>query len=166
MRTTVLATDRARPEDEAGQRRPAQCPGQSGAHQGGDGDLADGTGDRDARNRKQVLQREVQAHAEHQQDDADLSQFGGQGRVGREARCVGTDHDAGEQVSDKRLNAQPLRDQTEDESEHQTRSNRSNERGMLLRHPVFLSASDGTQSDVAFIGGNCNLYEADWEVLR
>ncbi len=153
-------------EHEAGQRRPAERPGKAGAHQRRDGDLADRAGDRDLRDREQVLQGEVQADAEHQQDDADLGEFGGQGGVGGEARRVGADHDAGEEVSDQGLNAQPLGNQSENESEHQTRSNRGDERGMLLWHPVFLSASDWALSDVAFNAGNCNLSEGIGRVLK
>ena len=126
-------------EHEAGDGRPAERPGEAGAHQGRDGDLPDGARDGDARDREQILQGEVQAHAEHQQDDADLGEFGSEGRIGVEARRVGTDQDAGQQVADQRLYPQPLGDQAEHEGEHQTRSDRRNERGLMLRHPVSLS---------------------------
>ena len=45
---------------------------------GGDGDLGDGAGHGDGADREQVLQREMQADAEHQQDDADLGQIVGE----------------------------------------------------------------------------------------
>ena len=46
----------------------------------GDGDLPDGARHRDAAHREQVAQREVEAHSEHEEDDADL------GELPREAR--------------------------------------------------------------------------------
>ena len=106
------AGDRERQaEHEAGDRCPAERPREAGAHQGGDGDLADRAGNGDARDREQVLQGEVQADAEHQEDDADLGEFRGEGGIGREARRVGADQDAGDEVSHQRLNTQPVRDQ-------------------------------------------------------
>ena len=53
---------------------------------GRDGDLHDGAGHGDGAHRQQVLQREMQADAEHQQDDADLGELVGQALVGDEAR--------------------------------------------------------------------------------
>ncbi len=110
------AGDRERQaEDEARQMRPAQHPGEARAHQRGDGDLADRARHGDAGDRQQVLQREMQADAEHQQDDADLGQLGSKRGIGLEARRVRTHQDAGQQIADQRLHAQPVGDQPEDE---------------------------------------------------
>ena len=75
--TTVLATDSARPKTSP---PPADQPSQHGeppAEQRRDGDLRDGAGNGDGADRKQVLQREMHADAEHQQDDADLGELAG-----------------------------------------------------------------------------------------
>ena len=44
----------------------------------------------------------MQAHAEHQQDDADLRQLGRKGGVGHETDGVGTHRDARNQIADER----------------------------------------------------------------
>ena len=46
-------------------------------------------GNRDRADRQQVLQREMQADAEHQQDDADFGEFVGERLIGDEARREG-----------------------------------------------------------------------------
>src|SRR3712207_7926784 len=51
-----------------------------------DGALHDGAGDRDAADGEQVFDMELQADAEHQQDDADLRELLGERAVGHEAR--------------------------------------------------------------------------------
>ena len=80
--TTVLATDRARPNTmPAIHDQPSACV-KPAADQGGDDDLDDRAGHGDARHRHQVLEREVQADAEHQQDHADLGELAGQRGVG------------------------------------------------------------------------------------
>ena len=70
--------------------------------------MAPGHGD--APDGQQILEVEVQADAEHQQDDADLGELLGQLAVGDEAGRVRPDDDAGEQVADDRREAEPLRD--------------------------------------------------------
>ena len=40
-----------------------------------------------ARTRQQLVQREMQADAEHQQDDADLGELGGEPRIGDKTRA-------------------------------------------------------------------------------
>ena len=73
------AGDREREaEDEPaadGQPTAGRAPTPSDA---GDGDLDQRAGHRDARDRQQILQREMQADAEHQQDDADLGELAGE----------------------------------------------------------------------------------------
>ena len=50
----------------------------------------------------------MQADAEHQEDDADLGQFGREALVGDEARREGADGDAGEQIAYERRYAEAL----------------------------------------------------------
>ena len=57
--------------------------------------------------RQQVVEREVQPDAEHQQHHADLGELARELDVGDEARRGGPDHDAGEQVADQRRQPQP-----------------------------------------------------------
>ncbi len=68
---------------------PAQHVGEAHAEEGRDGNLADGAGHGDIPHRPEVLEREVQADAEHQEDDADLGQLARQRLVSDEARRVG-----------------------------------------------------------------------------
>ncbi len=132
--TTVLATERARPKT-----KPAVHDQPSSRASPAPMTLASaiwisGAGNSDARDRRQVLQREVQADAEHQQDDADLGQLAGQGNVGDEARRERPDHDACQQVADQRLDAQAVGDQAEDIGQHEARGDGGNERCLMLRH--------------------------------
>ena len=61
---------------------------------GRDRDLRDRAGDGDAPDREQVLEREMQPDAEHQQNDADLGEFVGDALVGDESGRERTDEDA------------------------------------------------------------------------
>ena len=54
---------------------------------------------------EQFLEVELQADAEHQQDDADLGELLGQRAVGDEARRVRADEQPGEQIADDRREA-------------------------------------------------------------
>src|SRR5471030_2557924 len=83
----------------------------------------------------------MQADAEHQQDDADLGQFAGQGKIGGEARRERADHDARHQIADQRLDAQPVGDQAEDIGQHEARGDVGNERCLMLRHRFSFSAA-------------------------
>ena len=87
--TTVLATESARPKTRPAPSGQPKHQRQPHAEQRGDGDLDDRAGHGDGPHRQQILQRKVQADAEHQQDDADLGELGGQRRVGDEAGVNG-----------------------------------------------------------------------------
>jgi hypothetical protein len=78
----VAVFQRAQQDDGAGDRE-RQAEDEAGAQRGRDRDLAHGAGDGDLADREQVLDREVQADAEHQEDDADLGELAGQGLVAR-----------------------------------------------------------------------------------
>ena len=65
--------------------------------------------------RQQLFEVELQADAEHQQDDADLGELLGHRRIDGQPGCVRAEQRAGEQVADDRRQAQPLRDVAENE---------------------------------------------------
>ena len=74
----------------ADQSQPNDARQQRAEHRG-DGALRDRAGNGDAADGEQLLEMELQADAEHQQDDADLGQLLGEVRVGDEARRVRAD---------------------------------------------------------------------------
>ena len=83
--------------------------------------------------------------AEHQQDDADLGELQRELGIADEARRVGADGEAGEQVADDRGKPQPLGDEAEDEGEHD-RGHQGRDQRVLAFHlasaacVVFLNA--------------------------
>ena len=78
IRTTVLATEMARPKTmPADQPQPKATPTRAPSS-GRDQALAHGAGHGDPPHGEQLLEVEVQADAEHQQDDADLGELVGQ----------------------------------------------------------------------------------------
>ncbi len=81
------------------------------------------------------MDRELQADAEHQQDDADFGELIGDALIGDEARRERTDNDAGKKVADQRRGLEPMRDDAEREGEHEADHNGGDERCML-RHGV------------------------------
>ena len=108
------ARDReAEPEDEACPPGPAPEMGDARAEQRRHRDLHDGAGQRDASHRHQVVEREVNPHAEHQQDDPDLGELLGERDVGDETRVKGAYRDAGEEVAHDRRQPQPYSEQAE-----------------------------------------------------
>jgi len=85
------------------------------AEQRGDGDLHDGAGQGNLAHRQQVVDRKMQADAEHQQHHADLGELAGQFHVGNKAGRVRTDQHAGNQIADQRRQFQPRGDEAEDQ---------------------------------------------------
>ena len=75
--------------DRGPEQRRGQAPAQRARH-------------RDPAHGQQFLQMELQANAEHQQDDPDLGELAGDLPVGDEARRVRPDHEARQQVADDR----------------------------------------------------------------
>ena len=100
--TTVLATESASPNTMPAPMLPAEPPRERDAERGRDRDLHHGAGNRDRAHREQVLEREMQPDAEHQQDHADLGELVGEVLVGDEAGRERSDRDAGEQIADQR----------------------------------------------------------------
>ena len=67
---------------------------QRGQHRGRHA-LDDGAGDGHPANGKQFLEMELQAYAEHEQDDAHFRELFGNLPIGHVARCVRTEHGPG-----------------------------------------------------------------------
>ena len=102
------ARDRERhAEDDPRRPAPAEPTRDDGAEQRGDGALRDGAGNGDTPDGQQFFDVELQADAEHQQDDADFGELFGDFRVGDEARRVRTDQRAGQR--DSRRSGRALR---------------------------------------------------------
>ena len=89
-------------EHETGGPVPSEAACQQRAEHRGDGALADGAGHGDLAHGQQLLDMELQADAEHQEDHADLGELLGQARIGHESRGVRTDQRTGQQVADDR----------------------------------------------------------------
>jgi hypothetical protein len=128
--------DRARhrerePEDQPRAPRPApQAPG-DGAEQRGHGNLSHGARQGDPADREQLAQREVDAHAEHQQDHANLGQLGCELRIRHEPRCEGAQRHAGEQVADQRGEAQADRGKAQQQCHGESRSDGGEQRSFV-----------------------------------
>ena len=120
-------------EDDAGSQRPAEQMGEADPEQRCGGDLDHGAGNCDGFDGEQVGQREMQADAEHQQNDADFGEFGGKALVGDEAGRERADGDAGEQVAYDGGNAQPLGKRAQDEGQRQADDN-GGDQWRIVRH--------------------------------
>jgi hypothetical protein len=142
--TTVEATDRARPKtipaptlQPSSRARPRPITVAADLHdRAGDGDLA---------HRHQVLQREVQADPEHQQDHADLGQLRRQLLVGHIAGGERPDQHAGQQVADEHRQLQPVGDGAEHEGQSQARDDGGDQRGMMQRLSLTVNVFGRTQ---------------------
>ena len=100
--TTVLATESATPKMSPAPERPAEPPANRHAERRGDQALRQRPRDSDGANRQQILEREMQPHAEHQENDADLGELVGDVLVGDKARRERPDDDAGHEIADQR----------------------------------------------------------------
>ena len=110
------ARDRQRhAEDDAGAQAPAGALDDERPDRGRDQALDDRAGDRDALHREQVLEVELQADAEHQQDHADLGELLGDVAIGDEPGRVRPDHQPGQEVADDRRQLQALGEIAPDE---------------------------------------------------
>ena len=87
-----------------------EAAGQERAEERGRAALDDRAWHRNPTHRQQFVEMELQADAEHQQDDADLRQLFRQRRIGHEARRVRPDQHAGQQIAHDRRKAQALGD--------------------------------------------------------
>ena len=97
----MLATDSARPKTRpAPIDQPSQWRKRHAEQRGAD-DLHDGAGNGDGAHREQLLEREVQAHAEHQKNDADLGELAGE-RLDRRRSPASPDRSARRQGDSRR----------------------------------------------------------------
>ena len=109
----MLATEIASPNTSPADHPQPKVPADQAAQAGGDEALDKGAGHRHLPDRGQVAEFEMQADAEHQQDDADFGKLIGQRLIGDEARRVGTDDQPGQQIADDRREPQALRQITQ-----------------------------------------------------
>ena len=132
------ATDSAKAEHQAGPDRPAHEMRQSHAECGGNDDLGNRAWDGDPLHLQQVVEREMQADAEHQQDNADLGQLIGDFLIGHVAGRERSDQDAGDQVAYERRYAQALRKGPKHKGEHET-GDKGGEQRRVMMHRSCLS---------------------------
>ena len=78
----------------------------------------------------------MEADAEHQQNDADFRKFGRQLLVGHDARRIGAEHHAGENVTDDGRKPQPVGDRAENEGKTKAGDESGNQR-CVMRHSGF-----------------------------
>ena len=78
----MLATDKARPKTRPAPSDQPMTYANSAPNTVATAIWTDGAGNGDGANGQEILEREVQADAEHQQDDADLGQLGGESLIG------------------------------------------------------------------------------------
>jgi hypothetical protein len=86
----------------------------------------------------------VQADAEHQQDDADLGELAGERAVAHEARRVGADEDAREEIAHQRRQAQALRQHSADEGQHEAQGDDGDQLGRVRHGSGISGAKTGT----------------------
>ena len=126
--TTVLATARAMPKIRPADQLPAERTAQEASPSAVATALcATAPGTATPPDGEQLLEVELQADAEHQQDDADLGQLLGEGGVGHKAGRVRADERAGQQIADDRRQAEALRDVAEDQRRGQAAGERQDE---------------------------------------
>ena len=100
-------------EHGPGQERKTEQGQYAHAGHGGQADLGHSPGHGDIAHGQQILEMEVQAHAEHQQDHADLRALGRRGRVGHKARRMRAHQHARQQIAHQGRKMQLLGDETQ-----------------------------------------------------
>ena len=120
-------------EDEAGTRRPALPPADGHAQWRRHQRLCERAGNSDGADREQVFERKMQAHSEHQQDDADFGELIGSALVSDKARGEWADGDAREQITDQRWQPQALGHEPETQGKYKAKDQGRDERGRM-RH--------------------------------
>ena len=120
-------------EDDAGRPAPAEGDADQGAEQGRDEALNEGAGQGDPPHGQQLLEVEVQADAEHEQDDADLGQLVRQVLVGDEAGRVRARRRSPPAVADDGRQPEAERDVAADECRGQAARQRQDEIDVVHR---------------------------------
>jgi hypothetical protein len=119
------------PQHQAGADSPAPQKRERHAACRRDGDLRNGAGDRDGAHRQQVLDREMQAHAEHQENDTDFGELAREIGVPDKPRRERTKRYASEEIAHKRRQAQPMGHEAADKRQHQPHGDRGDERDVV-----------------------------------
>ncbi len=119
-------------QDEPATNAPPERDTQGDAHERGHGDLHDCTGDRDAANRQEVAEREVDPDAEHQQDHPEFGEFGRDRGIGDEPGRERADDDAREDVADDLGQPQTPSDETADERGSQADRDGGDQNGLVV----------------------------------
>jgi hypothetical protein len=130
----VLATE-GKAEHQAGSDRPAERPSERHPEERGDGHLPDSAGQGDGLYGQEVLEREVEPHPEHQQDDADLGELRGEFLVSDVAWREGSDQHARQKIPHQRREPKPMSDCAKDEGEPEAGDDGSDEGGVVWHHP-------------------------------
>ena len=106
-------------ENQSSAMAPTLPPGERHAERDSNQRLDQSARDGDGADRQEIIQRKVQADAEHQEDDADFRQLIGDVLVGDKARGERTDGDPGEEIADQRRQAQALHGKPQGEGKHE-----------------------------------------------
>ncbi len=150
MSTTVLATASAMPKTiPAGQLHPNHR-ARSGAQNGGHDALRDGSWNCDASNGEQFFDMELEADAEHQQDDADFCELFGNLRIGDKSRRVRTDQCARKQIPDDGRQARAVREVAQDQGGREAACKRENQI-QVVHGPIVLRRLALLLSDHPFV---------------
>ncbi len=133
-KTMVLAMESEEPSTalppaacRAPARRPSRAARPARLHQR--------AGHRDPAHRPNVIDRNFEPDAEHQQNDADLGELQRQANVGGEQRACGHG-DAGEQIADDRRKPQPQRDKAKHKRQH-NRGDQSRDQRVLIHADIM-----------------------------
>ncbi len=111
-------------KDDTRTKTPAPQRTKADAEQGSKQDTPQRSRNRNASNRQQIGGGKMQAHTEHQQDNAHFRELRGKPGIGDDARCIRPHHDAGDEIADERRQAQAIGQIAEDRGKHKADSNR------------------------------------------
>ena len=128
-------------QHQAGADAPAPQKRERHAAARGNRDLRKGAGHGNGAHRQQVRDREMQAYAEHQENDADFGELAREICVSYKSGRERTECHAGEEIAYKRRQEKPVSDQAPKECQHQSHGDRGDERD-VVRH----LSPDGAQS--------------------
>ncbi len=119
--------------------------------------MHDRAGDGDAAHAPQVLERKVQADAEHHEDDADFGQLAGRVDVADEAGGEGADDQPGRQIANQRRQAQLAGEEAEEEGGQDGHRDRSKE-GKVTVHSPILHRNSRFSEESRFLQDSALLY--------
>src|SRR5690606_1901179 len=94
-------------------------------------DLNDRTGQCDGADRNKILEREMEADAEHQQDDANLGEFQREVLIGHVTGCERPDQNPCEQIAGDRWQLQAMSNRAEEKSNSEAGNEGCDKGGMM-----------------------------------